>query len=383
MAHFSCIHVAGAPDEDWGVAYCDSDEESELQQEKPKPKIPDPEKPKQPKRTEPKQPKLEEPNQLKQSEPGSESKPQYETGWDAGSGRAWRKAITKGRPGPVEWSKDPEVDASKDPFDPVVCVFSDGMTVDVPHITQDARSGITQAEDLAARRTKCKQKPKAATATPEAGKVGQSDSTGKEEKKESGEDAQDPRKSDIPCIEELMEDCHVPGEGFETKVQYKKQSKRNSIVALFHKADQGKWEQKVQVVCKDDRHPAWVAMLIVKRIQVELMLGEVDLLHLKMRKDEILAAYNDGDLLSHLHAWQKKAPPDSLYGAIADVLCDQAESLPVKQNVPANLRRSGRHISESPPGDREKEAPAPEPPRVLGNPDTCETFVEETQTQTA
>ena len=93
-------------------------EEPKVEQAKQKREGPKPEQPKL-KHEEPKpeQPKLKheepKPEQPKFSQP---SGPEYESGWDAGSGRAWRKALSKGRSGPVEWSMDPEVDESRDPF---------------------------------------------------------------------------------------------------------------------------------------------------------------------------------------------------------------------------------------------------------------------------
>ena len=125
-----------------------------LKHEEPKPEQPklkheEPKKPEQPKLKheepkKPEQPKLKH-EETKPEQPKLSSGPEYESGWDAGSGRAWRKALSKGRSGPVEWSMDPEVDESRDPLDPIVCVFADGMAVEIPHMTQDARSGLIPA----------------------------------------------------------------------------------------------------------------------------------------------------------------------------------------------------------------------------------------------
>ena len=234
--------------------------------------------------------------------------------------------------------------------------------------------------------TKSQKKPKqpkaaAPSASSKAGKSEEKPAASNSGTAEQGEDSEreapDPRKNDNPLIAELMADSIIPGEGFETKVQYKKQSKRNAIVALFYKPLEGKLQQKVQIVCKDDRYPAWVAMLLLKRIQIELIKGRVDLLHLKTRKEELMADYDDGELLNRLQQWQDDAGPEAMYGDIAAVLRAEADSLPVKQKIPANLRRSDQHIPEVPDGppggDRDDEAPKPAP--VLGNPDTCETLV--------
>ena len=64
--------------------------------------------------------------------------PQYEEGYDAVRGRAWRKII-KGPKlrGPLEWSEAPQPDPAKGSLDPIECKFKDGHVVVVPHVTQE------------------------------------------------------------------------------------------------------------------------------------------------------------------------------------------------------------------------------------------------------
>ena len=81
-----------------------------------------------------------EPLTVPKSAPGPPSLDQYEHGYDAATGRVWRKAILgpKAR-GPVEWSFLPSRDVKKQSTDPVECCFSDGMAVIVPHLLQEPR----------------------------------------------------------------------------------------------------------------------------------------------------------------------------------------------------------------------------------------------------
>ena len=147
--------------DDWAAPYMDTDDEDEsadvtvqpgfAKTNKPKPVKPKQEpkqkakqqpqqsKPKQSEHSEPKQSEHSDPKQSEHSDPkqSEEAKPQYETGWDAGLGRAWRKALRKGRSlGPVEYSRYPEPDDTKSPHDAITCTFDDGMTIEVPHLTQ-------------------------------------------------------------------------------------------------------------------------------------------------------------------------------------------------------------------------------------------------------
>ena len=232
-------------------------------------------------------------------------------------------------------------------------------------------------EDLVARRTKSKTKPQP------AGKEPGSSSKPQQAAKASEED-EHPGPPENQTVAELMQDLPIAGEGFESKVQFKKQSKRNSIVVLYYKADQGKWEQKVQIVCKDERFPVWIAMLLVKRIQSELTKGTTDLLHVKTRREELLATYDSGELLNLVHQWRAAAGPESMYDDIIALLRDEAETLPVKQNDTAKLRRSDHHIpaarhedyAKAAPEEPNQSAPPPIPSTPIGNPDTAETQLE-------
>ena len=92
--------------------------------------------------TKPDQSVLQPQSEQKQSpsedlQPSTDNK-HYEHGYDATHGKAWRKEIIGERMrGPVQWSKPPERDPTKQPLDPVQCMFEDGMLVEIPHLTQE------------------------------------------------------------------------------------------------------------------------------------------------------------------------------------------------------------------------------------------------------
>lgn len=66
-------------------------------------------------------------------QPRKDPEKQYECGWSEEHMCAWRKEIKKGsQRGPIEYS---EVDGGVDENSSIVCIFLDGYTTEIAHIT--------------------------------------------------------------------------------------------------------------------------------------------------------------------------------------------------------------------------------------------------------
>jgi len=61
---------------------------------------------------------------------------EYEVGWSEESFLAWRKPIMGPKKrGPVEMSKPPVHDPNVDQDSPISCIFGDGSTTEISHVT--------------------------------------------------------------------------------------------------------------------------------------------------------------------------------------------------------------------------------------------------------
>ena len=123
----------------------DDEEDVEKPEARPPPSLPDSSKPAAPLAIKDKSPSKPEPVKFETFQEGlysSGDEKIYETGFDAAQGRAWRKERLGPRTtGPLEWCLFPEPDLHKEPHDSVICVFEDGLSVEIPHMTQDSFAG--------------------------------------------------------------------------------------------------------------------------------------------------------------------------------------------------------------------------------------------------
>ena len=103
-----------------------------------------------------------------------------------------------------------------------------------------------------------------------------------------------------PIVQDMLADLQSQCEGFYAKVQFKKQKGRNDLGILSTSPLTAKttWSQKCQIVIKD--MPAWLAMLVLKRILSELNMGYLAIDGIKARQAAFLQAYGAGDLVLEL-----------------------------------------------------------------------------------
>lgn len=84
------------------------------------------------------------------------------------------------------------------------------------------------------------------------------------------------------------------------KIQVKPQKGRSTIVVLMHKADDGKFAQKLQIVVKPKELPKSDCIAIVQLVCLEVTEGKLDLLATKLRRDELIQYQKSVGLKQHL-----------------------------------------------------------------------------------